>query len=110
MPHRQFVDAAGALWAVWDVRPAPATDVRPAPATATTTISESAWWRSRLTATAPGMDNALAAGWLCFESDGEKRRLAPIPTGWEDLPVADLVTLWAAAAGVRRRGKPDSAV
>jgi hypothetical protein len=25
----------------------------------------------------------MAAGWLCFESQGEKRRLAPVPEHWE---------------------------
>jgi hypothetical protein len=25
----------------------------------------------------------FANGWLCFESTETKRRLAPIPTGWE---------------------------
>ena len=24
-------------------------------------------------------------GWLAFESDGEKRRLAPVPDAWEEL-------------------------
>ena len=24
----------------------------------------------------------FSAGWLCFASDGEKRRLAPVPTNW----------------------------
>jgi hypothetical protein len=25
----------------------------------------------------------FASGWLCFECSGEKRRLAPVPEGWE---------------------------
>jgi hypothetical protein len=25
----------------------------------------------------------MAAGWLCFESEGEKRRLAPVPENWD---------------------------
>ncbi|HMC54328.1 MAG TPA: hypothetical protein VKH19_04090, partial [Gemmatimonadaceae bacterium] len=28
-------------------------------------------------------NTAFANGWLCFESEREKRRLAPIPMGWE---------------------------
>ncbi|HWL39758.1 MAG TPA: hypothetical protein VNO75_05925 [Gemmatimonadaceae bacterium] len=32
------------------------------------------------------------SGWLCFESDqGEKRRLAPVPTGWD---AAEKERLW----------------
>jgi hypothetical protein len=26
----------------------------------------------------------MAAGWLCFESGGEKRRLTPVPHNWEE--------------------------
>jgi hypothetical protein len=25
----------------------------------------------------------FASGWLCFETVGEKRRLAPVPEGWD---------------------------
>lgn len=30
------------------------------------------------------MTPGLEAGWLCFETEGAKRRLTPIPAGWED--------------------------
>jgi hypothetical protein len=34
----------------------------------------------------PGMRGAVAtefsSGWLCFASNGEKRRLAPVPVNW----------------------------
>ena len=30
----------------------------------------------------PGIPE-LEAGWLCFESDGERKRLAPVPEAWE---------------------------
>jgi len=29
-------------------------------------------------------------GWLCFEGEGEKRRLAPVPDGWEQAGPATL--------------------
>lgn len=29
-------------------------------------------------------------GWLVFESDGRKLRLAPVPPGWEQLPESGL--------------------
>jgi hypothetical protein len=32
----------------------------------------------------------LAAGWLVFESQSEKRRLAPVPEGWEATADAEL--------------------
>ena len=37
-------------------------------------------------------------GWLTFESPQEKRRLAPIPAGWEAAPEEELARLWAEAA------------
>jgi hypothetical protein len=44
--------------------------------------------RMRRTVT-PGLES----GWLTFESAAEKRRLAPIPAGWEDLDDAGLEQL-----------------
>jgi hypothetical protein len=33
----------------------------------------------------------MAGGWLAFESStGEKRRLTPVPDGWEEFPNAKL--------------------
>lgn len=45
----------------------------------------------------------LKEGWLAFESGGEKRRLAPVPAGWEACPDEELRALLARAAPVRRR-------
>jgi hypothetical protein len=47
----------------------------------------------------PGM----AAGWLCFENGDEKRRLTPIPTGWDEAPLEELQGLLGRARGVPRR-------
>ena len=48
----------------------------------------------------------FAYGWLCFETNGEKRRLAPVPEGWE---TADEETIerWCSLAKpvVRRPSK-----
>ena len=41
-------------------------------------------------------------GWLCFESSSEKRRLTPLPAGWEDLPIERLSSLLGTAVLVRR--------
>ena len=38
-----------------------------------------------------------AGGWLAFDTQGERRRLAPIPDRWEELPEAELARLCAAA-------------
>lgn len=40
---------------------------------------------------------AMRKGWLVFESPGERRRLSPIPAGWETLPEQGLLLLCAEA-------------
>lgn len=52
------------------------------------------------------VEAGLAAGWLCFESTEGKRRLAPIPQGWHELPADSLLALFERATPVapaRRR-------
>jgi hypothetical protein len=36
-------------------------------------------------------------GWLCFESEGEKKRLAPVPEGWQEAG-PDRLSSWLQAA------------
>lgn len=45
----------------------------------------------------------LEAGWLCFERGDEKRRLSPIPAGWDEAPDAELESLFERARPVARR-------
>ena len=45
----------------------------------------------------------LVQGWLVFECEVEKRRLGPIPEGWDALPNDELGRLLASAVPVRRR-------
>ena len=52
----------------------------------------------------PGlMTPGLESGWLCFERGEEKRRLTPIPRGWDDAPDAELELLFESARPVTRR-------
>lgn len=44
----------------------------------------------------------LSDGWLAFETDREKRRLAPIPEGWMSLTDAELLELLGKAAKVKQ--------
>jgi len=52
-------------------------------------------------------ETPFANGWLCFESDGAKRRLAPIPPGWEFATGKVMEELWQQATAVpaRRQGR-----
>jgi hypothetical protein len=46
------------------------------------------------------------SGWLAFESAAEKRRLSPIPEGWQSLPDDALRALCGRAEIVPRRVLP----
>ena len=65
MAHRVFTDPDGKNWQVWDVRPATPTEI-------------------------VQLRSEYAHGWLAFECDHERRRLVPIPDGWEAWPDARL--------------------
>ena len=81
MSHREFFDVQGQRWEVWEVHPrGESRGVRP----------------------------DLAEGWLAFGSSTEKRRLAPIPAGWKELPTEALGDLCDKAAFVRTRGDSGS--
>jgi hypothetical protein len=43
------------------------------------------------------VDPDFADGWLCFDRGDERRRLAPIPVDWENLPDGELSQMWARA-------------
>lgn len=44
------------------------------------------------------------SGWLVFESPTERRRLGPIPPGWDFLPDEELLTLLRDAESLRSLG------
>jgi hypothetical protein len=59
--------------------------------------------------TRPTSDNVrpeLRGGWLTFEQGDARRRLAPIPDGWADLPDPELRRLCSAAQQERPRREP----
>ena len=64
---RGFTDSRGVEWRVWDVFPSAGTTESTADTLSRSTLK----------------DTVFASGWLCFESQSEKRRLAPIPLGWD---------------------------
>lgn len=47
----------------------------------------------------------LVQGWLVFECEVEKRRLGPVPEGWDALPDDDLALLLKSAVPVPRRAR-----
>ena len=72
LAYREFADDEGVLWRVWDTHPLAADTLRSVLPT-------------------------YAAGWLTFESNGARKRLAPIPPEWESAS-EDLLTHWCARA------------
>jgi hypothetical protein len=67
MAYREITDGDGRLWRVWDTYPQ--------------------------TGGRGVVSDEYAEGWLTFETENEKRRLAPVPTGWSTLEVAALFPL-----------------
>ena len=86
---RGFTDSTGVEWRVLEVFPSRASKAGSADAFSRTSLK----------------DSPFENGWLCFESAHSKRRLAPIPTGWEFAPVKPLDQLCrdAEVVPVRRR-------
>ena len=82
MALREFTDRSGRAWTVWEMVP------------------EKMHERMRNTL------GAFEVGWLVFECGpgGEKRRLSPIPSGWEEMPDGELESLCERASPARSSG------
>jgi len=83
MALREVRDDAGVLWTIYDVHP------------------------NTKRHSVPQVRAELTAGWLCFQSDREKRRCAGVPAAWEQLDDHALTALLATAMAVAPpRGHP----
>ena len=81
MPLREFRDSSGIEWKVWDTTP------------------------DRMQAS-PASDRGLGdlrGGWITFSSILGRRRLAPVPAGWETLATVELERLCDQAVPTRRQ-------
>ena len=117
MTHRTFKDKDGRLWNVWQVHPSAAERRFVQRRVKDEERGEAGERRSgeerRLSEQkAHGMTRATIApeftyGWLCFETVGEKRRLAPVPEGW-DRTDDETIEQWCCVAKPvpRRRNDP----
>ena len=106
MSYRTFVDSSGKRWEVWLGPPASAerrkADRRTAGGGAGDLPGFSDRRRTPERRRNPFHRNLevaseYSAGWLCFEADGEKRRLAPVPEGWSEAG-PDRLSSWLQAA------------
>jgi hypothetical protein len=101
MAHREFTDSRRITWNVWDVYPAlgdrrgPLSDRRHF-------RREAADRRTAPDVTPLRVSPEYTHGWLAFQSGHERRRLAPVPEGWQVLDDPDLERLCQAARPVGR--------
>lgn len=88
MPYRTFTDSLGTDWQVWDIVPR-LSERRSDGLTERRLLSVVVPFANRRRDSRRLVDQrravlrgTYAQGWLCFESDQEKRRLSPIPEDW----------------------------
>jgi hypothetical protein len=88
--HTTFKDLQGRLWDVWRVHPSAAerrfVDRRVNDQDLTGTTERRTGLERRggvRKSPRASVAEEFAHGWLCFERAGEKRRLAPVPEGWD---------------------------
>ncbi len=113
MSYRIFTDAGGLRWEVWLVLPSAAErrtverrvlgDRRkePRPHSPDRRIPQE---RRLVDKPRYPVADRFREGWLCFETDGEKRRLAPIPPDWATADLEQLLVLCQAAKRVLKCG------
>ena len=100
MAIREFTDALGHGWLVWEVQP---RSIERRLATNPAVVAVVGERRRRSTGEARvHASSPLAKGWLAFESRNERRRLAPIPPAWSSLADADLSALLERATPTHR--------
>jgi hypothetical protein len=126
VPHRTFTDIEGVEWQVWDVRPSWSwadrrhrdrrVSVWPSGALASDAgrgeaaeFPDGARPERRHGERRGGAEGLLPVrrgyeeGWLTFESVVGRRRLTPIPLGWERLPELTLAELCRRSVRVSAR-------
>ena len=87
MAHRTFRDEQGRQWDVWEVVPT-AVERRMARSRRFSGAERRRHEEARVL-----VPDALQKGWLAFQSEAERRRLAPIPGQWEEMTNEELLVL-----------------
>ena len=76
---RTVTDTEGRNWRIWHVVPQSAVLLQTSP--------------------------QMSKGWLCFESDGDKRRMTQPPENWATMTDAELMELLSRASEVKKTEK-----
>ncbi len=113
---RAFRDDGGTEWTVWEVQPAQfvigaterraGRDRRVAPAP--DPVIERRRGDERRAPVRPlftGLGPELADGWLAERAGAVRRRLAPVPDGWDRMPDAELAALCGRASCTLRTAR-----
>ena len=87
MPMREFADSSGQIWQAWDTHPKGVGHLSKGETAFTRFVATTAKREGREPTT---VRDEYAEGWLTFKLDADRRRLTPIPDGWE---LADDATL-----------------
>ncbi|MDQ6769815.1 MAG: hypothetical protein M3Z54_07505 [Gemmatimonadota bacterium] len=104
--YRTFLDTQGRRWEVWLVTPAAAerrrVDRRASAGESGGHFGGPERRRTPERRRGPfrrsvSVASEYSSGWLCFESEGEKRRLAPVPSGWDEAG-PERMAIWLQAA------------
>jgi hypothetical protein len=107
-PHRNFRDDEDQEWTAWDVIPSwgerrrgerRSTGAAGPPAAGERRAED----RRRRHGIRIALTPRLANGWLAFESNEERRRLAPIPAEWHLMSEERLRALWREAEPLPQR-------
>jgi hypothetical protein len=109
MPLREFVDGQRRTWQVWDTVPKTASESaifeRSAQILAQTEareLEEGTHGRAAAAAALRRFTHGREHGWLTFMNGDDKRRLSPIPDGWERFDDARLSALLQRAEHVSK--------
>ena len=113
MALRHFVDSAGREWSAFDVVPREDERRRYDRRSSGGTTIEQVEQLEQLEDRREGdrrltiggrthLHSGVAAGWLCFESDNDRRRLAPIPENWAAATDEQLESYCNSARPVRK--------
>ena len=113
MTHREFKDRLGKIWNVWQVHPS-STERRlmqrrvKSDDRTDAVERRSGLDRRKVIKARNPVAEEFAYGWLCFETADEKRRLAPVPEGW-DRADDETIEQWCCVAKPVVRRKSNSA-
>ena len=80
MPLREFADSLGRVWQAWDTRPSSLGHLTKGESAFTRFVATTAKREGKEPTT---VREQYAEGWLTFRLENARRRLAPIPAGWD---------------------------